>query len=229
MNRTICLAPAALLLLACASAPGPAPAPLVPAWTVDVRSDPPGARIARGDEALGVAPLRVGAASMVEALALRAESSGLPLVERRIRVRGEADLEITFRFGDAPTPLAHALGLGRVTVFDYAGGALFEVDRAELRGEALVLLARQAELLQGPFAGLRVWACGHTDHTGGEAHNLALSLARAEAVADVLKRHGVDASRIAVEGFGWQFPVAEESSDSGRALNRRAEIVLPDE
>jgi len=92
-----------------------------------------------------------------------------------------------------------------------------------------VLLARQAELLQGPFAGLRVWASGHTDHTGGEAHNLALSLARAEAVADTQKRHGVDASRIAVEEFGWQFPVAEESPDAGRALNRRAEIVLPSE
>lgn len=218
-----------LLLVGCASAPPPKePAPL-PQLAVRVFSEPPGATIVTGRAAPQPAPVAFNLSNLDEILAIKAENpSGLPLVERRIRVKGERDFEVHFRFASEPTALAKTLGLSRITVFDYAGGALFDVNQAVLRPEARPLIDRQAQLLQGPFSGIRVFACGHTDSSGGEEHNLALSLARAQAVSDALVAGGVDRARIAVQGFGWQFPVADNTSEEGRVLNRRAEIVLPD-
>jgi OmpA-OmpF porin, OOP family len=62
---------------------------------------------------------------------------------------------------------------------------------------------------------------GHTDNTGGHAYNLKLSLNRANAVKKVLLSEGIAESRIQVKGFGDTQPVAENSSESGRAKNRR--------
>lgn len=215
------------LALGCASVP-PTPVVVTAQYVVEVASEPQGATVRRGESLLGAAPLRVEAASIFDVLELVADQPGLELVERRIRVLGEGDLQVLFRFGNEPTALARALGLGRVTVFDYSGSALFDVDQAVIRPEARPLVAAQARVLTGPFATVPVFACGHTDDTGGELHNLELSLARAAALADLLVDEGVDRSRLTVQGFGWQYPVATNADELGRSLNRRAEIVLPD-
>ncbi len=67
---------------------------------------------------------------------------------------------------------------------------------------------------------------GHTDSTGSEDHNLALSQRRALSVAGYLNGQGVDARRFSVQGFGESDPVATNSTPQGRALNRRVEIRL---
>ena len=67
---------------------------------------------------------------------------------------------------------------------------------------------------------------GHTDSTGNEQHNFDLSQRRALSVANYLSSQGLDSRRFAVTGFGETRPVADNSSQSGRALNRRVEIQL---
>ena len=67
---------------------------------------------------------------------------------------------------------------------------------------------------------------GHTDSTNTEAYNLALSLRRAQAVMAWLVEHGLDASRLEAKGYGEFRPVADNSTEEGRALNRRVEITL---
>ena len=67
---------------------------------------------------------------------------------------------------------------------------------------------------------------GYTDSTGDDTYNYNLSQRRALAVADYLSGQGVDSRRFAVTGFGETRPVADNSSQSGRALNRRVEIQL---
>ncbi|MCF5542831.1 OmpA family protein, partial [Pseudomonas syringae] len=52
---------------------------------------------------------------------------------------------------------------------------------------------------------------------------------RAQAVADMLMDLGVDEKRIQVQGYGQQFPVDGNTSERGRAQNRRVEIVFSDE
>ncbi|MDQ3075481.1 MAG: OmpA family protein [Pseudomonadota bacterium] len=67
---------------------------------------------------------------------------------------------------------------------------------------------------------------GHTDASGSEASNQALSVSRAQAVANYLKSRGVGSARVAVKGYGETTPIADNDSEEGRALNRRIEIRI---
>lgn len=89
------------------------------------------------------------------------------------------------------------------------------------RGE----LDRLAALLE-ENPSLRVSIQGHTDSVGTAAYNLTLSRARAAAVVDYLVGRGIAAERLKAEGFGATRPVADNSSEEGRALNRRTEMLV---
>ncbi len=67
---------------------------------------------------------------------------------------------------------------------------------------------------------------GHTDSTGSDQYNLDLSRRRAESVANYLVSRGVSRARIETLGYGEQFPIADNTTDSGRSQNRRVEIRI---
>ena len=68
---------------------------------------------------------------------------------------------------------------------------------------------------------------GHTDARGTDAYNQKLSERRANAVREVLvNQYGVDASRVNAVGYGESRPVADNASDTGRAINRRVEAEV---
>jgi outer membrane protein OmpA-like peptidoglycan-associated protein len=67
---------------------------------------------------------------------------------------------------------------------------------------------------------------GHTDSVGSAAYNQQLSQERALAVARVLIRYGVSSSRMTYSGRGLREPIASNATASGRAQNRRVEIVI---
>jgi outer membrane protein OmpA-like peptidoglycan-associated protein len=67
---------------------------------------------------------------------------------------------------------------------------------------------------------------GHTDATGTAAANKTLSEKRAQAVAANLRARGVAQARIATRGHGADFPIGDNVTETGRALNRRVEIRL---
>lgn len=99
----------------------------------------------------------------------------------------------------------------------------FDVGRANVKPELAVLLDKFAHGLDGTML---VQVVGHTDSSGSNALNNALSRERAESVRDRLVTQGLAASRIAVEGRGERQPVADNASADGRAHNRRVEIFL---
>jgi OOP family OmpA-OmpF porin len=67
---------------------------------------------------------------------------------------------------------------------------------------------------------------GHTDSIGSAAFNMTLSVKRAQAVADYLTSHGIDANRLTVTGFGETRPVASNDTEEGRAQNRRVQLKV---
>ncbi|MBI3541286.1 MAG: OmpA family protein [Deltaproteobacteria bacterium] len=65
---------------------------------------------------------------------------------------------------------------------------------------------------------------GQQDSVGSQQANLRFSLRRAKVIKKMLVQRGINPSRIKVEGKGSETPVAPNTTKSGRALNRRAEI-----
>ena len=74
--------------------------------------------------------------------------------------------------------------------------------------------------------GRHVLVEGHTDSTGADEYNLKLSRLRAEAVRSILIAGGVAANRIESQGYGKTRPVASNATATGKAQNRRVEIVV---
>jgi len=103
-------------------------------------------------------------------------------------------------------------------------GIFFDTGKSEVKPESEAALKEIAKLLATEPA-LKVWVVGHTDNTGLEDANIALSQARAAAVVKSLIQMGVAAARLAPHGAGPYAPVAENKTEEGRAKNRRVELV----
>ena len=71
---------------------------------------------------------------------------------------------------------------------------------------------------------MKVEVSGHTDTTGSSNANQALSVARAQSVASYLVAHGVAQARITATGYGDTKPVGPNTTEEGRAKNRRIEF-----
>src|SRR5690606_27341660 len=102
-------------------------------------------------------------------------------------------------------------------------GVTFELNSATLTAGARETLRDVAAALLGE-PGLRAEIAGHTDSSGADDYNLRLSQQRAEAVRDYLVSEGVEANRLQARGYGEAQPVADNSTDAGRARNRRVEF-----
>ncbi|MCS7162195.1 MAG: OmpA family protein [Bacteroidia bacterium] len=101
----------------------------------------------------------------------------------------------------------------------------FDFAKADLRPESEVELEEVVRLLQANPS-WRVEIQGHTDSLGSAAYNLELSQRRAEAVRQYLLRRGIAATRLSAKGYGATRPIADNSTEAGRALNRRTEILF---
>lgn len=99
----------------------------------------------------------------------------------------------------------------------------FDTDDYTLLPESFPELDRVAALLKDN-PDLAVEIDGHTDIIGKGEYNFDLSLKRAEVVRDYLVSKGLDSKRFIVKGFGMTKPVADNSTEEGRAKNRRVEI-----
>jgi len=176
---------------------------------------------------LGPAPVTLHVDNLAELLGVTAELGSVQPFEKRIHVSSPQQVELYFRFGPEVTPMMQHLGLKKVLIFDFSATATFAVDHAELKPDLAPLLGYEANILNQYFAGVQVFACGHTDASGSAAHNLDLSIRRAQSVANFLIGHGVDTTRIVVQGFGPDYPLEANDTEAGRASNRRTELVLP--
>lgn len=113
----------------------------------------------------------------------------------------------------------------RGEVFTLSGEA-FATGRAALTPAAEVSARALATYLQADGGRARVRVEGHTDNQGDPSANEALSLRRAQVVADALVAGGVDPARLQVQGLGDAQPVADNASADGQARNRRVEVIV---
>lgn len=111
------------------------------------------------------------------------------------------------------------------TEFILSGGVTFESNKAELLSPAYIELDKVLKVMKDHP--LTKWNIeGHTDNTGSYKRNKELSLQRAQSVYNYFIKNGIPAARLIVNGYGSDYPIADNNSETGKAMNRRVSIVL---
>lgn len=101
----------------------------------------------------------------------------------------------------------------------------FDVNKSEIKSESFSELDKLVTLLkENPT--LTIQINGHTDNVGSAADNMKLSKDRAESVVRYLVGKGIPVSRLSSRGFGATEPVASNSTEQGKARNRRTELKV---
>ena len=102
---------------------------------------------------------------------------------------------------------------------------LFDFNKFTLKSEAREKLAKVSGILLA-YPNLKMQVEGYTDNIGSDEYNQKLSEERADAVRDYLVSQSVPEGSITAAGFGKTHPVADNSTSSGRAQNRRVQLVV---
>ncbi len=104
-------------------------------------------------------------------------------------------------------------------------GILFDTGKSEIKPESADALKKITDYLMGNPK-VKIIVVGHTDNVGSFASNITLSKARGESIKNYLVTTSkIEASRLMSEGVGPLCPVSTNSTEEGRKLNRRVEIV----
>ncbi|OPY89294.1 MAG: Outer membrane porin F precursor [Syntrophus sp. PtaU1.Bin208] len=114
---------------------------------------------------------------------------------------------------------------GNLLAVTFKGDVTFDTNSAEVRPGLYSEINRVAGVLtQYPETLIQVE--GHTDSVGSDDYNMDLSKRRANAVKNLLVQRGVSENRIEVIGYGKTMPVATNTTEAGRQMNRRVEIKI---
>ena len=158
-------------------------------------------------------------------------------VKRLQDVAREEGLAMQVRELQASTPAAKG-GAAQVTAVGLEAqlqvGEMFPVGSAQLTAEGQRKMRKVAAALaedqkgQKPGAAKKTLVVGHTDSTGSAELNQRLSEQRARAVGQILAEAGIAASDIYYQGAGSSRPLADNTTDAGRAENRRVEMTEVD-
>lgn len=101
----------------------------------------------------------------------------------------------------------------------------FDTNSAALKPESKTELNKLVSFIKSN-AIVKLEIGGHTDNVGDDKANMILSDKRAKSVCDYLITSGIEASRLVSKGYGETKPVAENTTEEGKAKNRRTEITI---
>mgnify|MGYP001823918015 FL=1 len=167
--------------------------------------------LASGDDAVERRPrARIGAG--VGALAGGAGGDYMDQQEAELRAELQGTGVSVTRIGDNIT-------------LNMPGNVTFATDSSDLSPAFFDVLASVSKVLD-KYDQTVVEVAGHTDSTGSDAYNQALSERRSASVAAYLQSQGVDSQRLITIGLGESMPVADNSTPEGRQQNRRVEITM---
>jgi chemotaxis protein MotB len=121
-------------------------------------------------------------------------------------------------------------------IVKFKSDVTFALGKDELSSKAKDVIHRFSQILNSPAAsGYELMVAGHTDNTpvsnpatiqAGHKNNWYLSAHRAISVGTELQRANVNPARLAVTGYADQHPIASNASESGKAQNRRVEVLI---
>lgn len=133
-----------------------------------------------------------------------------------------------------PPPAAPAKPAPRVVLqnnrIDFKEKIQFDDNKATIKAESDSLLHDIAQVIKDNPQVKKISIEGHASAEGNAAHNKTLSQERAKSVLDYLvKKEGIDPSRLASTGWGSEKPIASNDTEEGREANRRVELLVTDQ
>lgn len=149
---------------------------------------------------------------------------GVLLVPRN-QVDAYLDRQVVFLERDLVGTGVEVVRQGKSIIIQMPADVTFAFDKATIQTRFFPVLNAVSKTLN-QFPATYVDVIGHTDSVGSDAYNQSLSERRASSVATYLVSKRANPDRLYVEGNGEQEPVASNATISGRAANRRVEIVL---
>ena len=114
---------------------------------------------------------------------------------------------------------------GEDIILNMPGNVTFRTGSADLNAQFFKVLDGVA-LVTKKYDKTIIEIAGHTDNVGGSDYNKQLSQRRASAVAQYLESKGVSEARVMTAAGGEDHPIASNSTEQGRAANRRVEVTL---
>jgi outer membrane protein OmpA-like peptidoglycan-associated protein len=168
------------------------------------------------------------AAMQQQAKTVEKDQAALDQARQQLEQERQAREAAEQRAHDALTQLTNVTKVKeepRGTVITLPGTLLFSSGQSTLNPAAQDKLSKVADALkQQQHAKIEIQ--GYTDSVGNYESNLRLSQARAEAVENYLASRGVPKDAMTAKGYGPSQPIADNSTPSGRADNRRVELVV---
>ena len=181
----------------------------------------------------------------VDSTGCEPDSDGDGVVDRRDKCPGtppgrQVDADGCERVMDSdgdgiPDPQDKCPGTPRGVRVDHEGceikeeirlpGVNFEFDSARLTADSSTTLDNAVSTLKR-YPELTIECTGHTDSTGADSYNQRLSEQRAHSVCEYLADHGIERSRLTERGYGESQPIADNSTEAGRAENRRVTLRI---
>ena len=128
-------------------------------------------------------------------------------------------------FSNEPKPLSLELNEAKEGSSFVLNNLYYNTNSADLKSESFIVLDAFAEYLKANST-IHIEVQGHTDNVGAAAANEALSANRAFTVKAYLDEKGIDGKRISAKGYGPQKPLAENTTEEGKAKNRRTEFLI---
>lgn len=163
--------------------------------------------------------------------ALKAEQERLAAQRRAAALRAQREAEEAARRAQQEREAAAlaAIGAVRQTENEIAvtlkNDILFDYGKSTLSSQAKETLDKAVELLN-KLPNRTLVVEGHTDSSGSDEFNMALSEKRAKAVYDYMNAQGLNIKSVSYKGYGETRPVADNSTKEGRIANRRVEFRI---
>ena len=150
--------------------------------------------------------------------AMNVSKKGYLFYSDNFSLKGLPDISTTYKRDVYLQPIKAGASIVLKNIF-------FDTDLFNLKPESKAELSIIISFLNGN-PGVAVELGGHTDNVGSNDHNLKLSQNRAKSVYDYLVNHGVNPKQMTYKGYSFSKPIADNSNEEGRALNRRTEMII---
>jgi outer membrane protein OmpA-like peptidoglycan-associated protein len=126
---------------------------------------------------------------------------------------------------EIPGAEVERVGEGINVTFDESSGVYFDTEKYNINAKSRETLNKLADIFK-EYPQTNILVEGHTDNTGSDSYNLTLSKNRAQAVTGYMVESGIDRGRFTTKWYGESQPKYDNTTEDGRAKNRRVELAI---